>query len=121
MNFLLNPAPTASPVASRCDWKWRQASVLTLNLHRNLNLPVGIKAAGIPEQIKSKMKIMIKTETNLPATLSHTSRGLDLAGARLKDAFGMRPATALRNQPGSGCSRGAGRLPISIHRNGGTL
>lgn len=46
---------------------------------------------------------------------------LDLAGARLKDAFAMRPAPALNNQLVTGCFRGAGRFPDSTYRNGGRL
>ena len=57
--------------------------------------------------------------TPKPKVLSDAS--LDLAGSRLKDAFSVRPATTLRNQPGPGCSRGTGLFPVSVHRNGGKL
>lgn len=56
-----------------------------------------------------------------PTSAPSSVASLDLAAARLKDAFDMRPATALNNPLGSGWFRGAGRFPDSLYRNGGRL
>ena len=47
-------------------------AVLTLDLHRNLNLPASFRRVIIPKEIKNKIMITIKTETNLPATSART-------------------------------------------------
>jgi uncharacterized membrane protein YcaP (DUF421 family) len=49
-----------------------QLSVLTTDRDRERNLEIRVKASRFPNQIMSKMKMMIKTKTNPSGTSSDT-------------------------------------------------